>query len=193
MLKQSLATGVPPLGALTSREPANLPEGTRGEASTSTAMDGAELDALYHNLPSYQPEPASETKEAERTVVTELISLPTISVGEMPVVSLMLPILTTTEMKVITSPTSLTLVVEPALPEIVTSPTSIMASVLVSMRTPPRSLAIPHIAPASTSAIPSTVISVKPVEALPSGATHSLGVVEAENELVAELASRQLL
>ena len=48
LLKQSLAAGVPPLGASTSREPTNLPEGTRGEVSTSTAADAAELDALYH-------------------------------------------------------------------------------------------------------------------------------------------------
>ena len=59
MLKQNLATGVPPLGASTSREPTNLPEGTGGEASTSTATDAAELEALYHGLPSYQPEPTS--------------------------------------------------------------------------------------------------------------------------------------
>ena len=71
MLKQSLATDVPPLGASTSREPANPPEGIRGDASTSTAADAAELDALYHGLPSYQPEPASGFKETERTVVTE--------------------------------------------------------------------------------------------------------------------------
>ena len=76
------------MGASTSREPANLPEGIRGEASTSTITDAAELDALYHDLPSYQPEPASGTKEAEGTVVTEPISLPSTSVGEMPMVSL---------------------------------------------------------------------------------------------------------
>ena len=105
----------------------------------------------------------------------------------MPVVSLTLPILTTTELKVITSLTFSTLVVDLALPKIVTSPTSIVASVLVSMRTPPRSSTIPHISPASASAISSTVMSVKPVEALPSGATRSPGVVEAENEFVAEL------
>jgi len=88
------------LGALTLREPANLPEGIKGEASTLTATDAAELDALYHDLPSYQPEPASE-KKAEGTVVTELISLLTTSVSEMPVVSPTLPILTTAELKVI--------------------------------------------------------------------------------------------
>jgi len=59
-------------------------------------MDVAELDALYHGLPSYQPEPASGVKEAEETVATEPISLPAGSVGEMSVVSLTLPILTTT-------------------------------------------------------------------------------------------------
>ena len=62
-----------------------------------------------------------------------------------------------------------------------------MASVLVSMRTPPRSPATPHITLASAPAIPSAVMSVKPVEALPSGATRLPGVVEAENEFVAEL------
>ena len=142
---------------------------------------------MYHGLPSYQPEQASGLKETEGTVVTEPISLPTISVSELPVVSPALPILPIAKLKVIASPISPTLVVEPTLPGVVTSPTSIVASVLVSMRTPPRSLAIPHIAPASASAIPSTVISVKPVEALPSGATRSPGVVEAENKFVAEL------
>ena len=62
-----------------------------------------------------------------------------------------------------------------------------MASVLVSMRTPLRSPTIPHIAPASASTIPSTVMSVKPVEALSSEAARSPGVVEAENEFAAEL------
>ena len=124
---------------------------------------------MYHDLLSYQPELASETKEAEGTLVMEPISLPSTSVGEMPVVSLTMPILTTTELKVIISPTSLTLVVETALTEIVTSPTSIVASVLVSMRTPPRSPTLPHIALASASAIPSIVMSVKLVKTLPSG------------------------
>ena len=76
---------VPPLGVLTSREPANLSEGMRGEVSASTAADAAELDALYHGLPTYQPELASGLKETEGIVVTEPISLPTTSVSEMPV------------------------------------------------------------------------------------------------------------
>ena len=148
LLKQSLTVGVPPLGASTSREPIRLPEGTRGEASASTAADAAELDALYHGLPSYQPEPA-RGDEIEGTVVMEPTSLPIISVSEMPLVSSVPPILSGAELKVITSPTSLTLVVEPALPEIVTSPTSVVAGVLVSMRTPPRSPMTPHVAAAS--------------------------------------------
>ena len=82
---------------------------------------------------------------------------------------------------------SLTLVVEPVLPEIVTSPTSIMAAVLVSMRTPPRSSVIPRLSPASASVISSTIMTVKPVEALSSGTTRSPGVVEAEKEFVAEM------
>ena len=185
LLKQSLAIDVPPLGASTSREPANFLEGIRGKANTSTATDVTELDALYHGLPSYQPEPVSGTKKVEETMVTEPISFPTILVGEMPVVSLTLPVLTTTGLKVITSPTSPTLVVEPALPEIVTSPTSIVASVLVLMRTLPRSPVIPRLSPATASAISSTVVSVKPVEALSSGTTRLPGVIKAEKEFVA--------
>ena len=154
MLKQSLAAGVPSLGASTSREPIRLPEGTKGEASASTAADAAELDALYHGLPSYQSEPARGNK-IEGTVVMEPISLPTVLMSEMPLVSPVPPILSGAELKVITSPTSPALVVEPALPEIVTSPTSIVASVLVSMRTPPRSPVIPRLSPASASTISS--------------------------------------
>jgi len=186
LLKQSLATGVPPFGASTSREPINLPEGIRGEVSTSTAADAAKSDVLYHGMPSYQPEPANGLKETEGTVVTEPILLPTTSVSELPVVSPALPILPIAKLKVIASPTSPTLVVEPALSEIVTNPTSIVASVLVSMRTPSRSPTTPHISPVSAPAIPSTVMSVKPVEGLPSRTTRLPGVVEAENEFVVE-------
>ena len=60
----------------------------------------------------------------------EPTSLLTISMSEMPLVSSVPPILSGAELKVITSPTSPTLVVEPALPEIVTSPTSVVAGVL---------------------------------------------------------------
>ena len=83
MPKQSLVAGVLPLGVSTSREPTNLPEGIRGEVSTSIAADTAELDALYHGLPSYHPEPESGFKETEGIVVTEPISLPTTSVSEL--------------------------------------------------------------------------------------------------------------
>ena len=114
MPKQSLVAGVPPLGVSTSREPIDLPEGSRGDMSTSTAADAAVLDALYGDLPSYQPKPAREI-EIEVTVVMEATSLPTISISEVPLVSPSPSILPGAELKVITSPTSPTLVVEPAL------------------------------------------------------------------------------
>ena len=85
----------------------------------------------------------------------------------------------------ITSPTSPTLVVEPAVQEMVTSPTSVVASVLVSMRTPPRSPMTCHAAAASVPAVPSTVMSTRPVES--SEAARLPGVAEAENEFVAEI------
>ena len=116
------------MGASTSRGSADLRKGIRGETSTSAAIDVAELDVLYHDLPSYQPEPGG-VKEAEEMVATEPISLPAESVGEMPLISLTLPTLATTRLRIITNPTSLALVVEPVLPEIVTSPTSIMAGI----------------------------------------------------------------
>ena len=100
-------------------------------------MDVAELDVLYRNLPSYQPEPAGDSRMAEEMMATEPIALPAEPVDETMVVSLTPPILATTGLRIITSPTSLTLIVELVLPEIVTSPTSIVASVLVSMKTPP--------------------------------------------------------
>jgi len=77
MLNQNLTIGTPPLGSSTSRGPTSLPEGLRGETSTSTVTDAAELDVLYHGLPFYQPERASGVKEIERTVATEPIPLPT--------------------------------------------------------------------------------------------------------------------
>jgi len=117
-------------------------------------------------------------------VATEPISLPTASVGEMSVIFLTLPTLTGTKLRIITSPTSLTLVVEPVLPKIVTNPTSIVAGILVSMKTPPRSPVIPRLSPASASAISSIVMAVKYVEALSSGATRSLKMIEAEKEFV---------
>ena len=63
------------MGASILRGPADLPDGIRSDASTSAATDVAELDILYHDLPSYRPEPAGGVKEAEEKVVTEPISL----------------------------------------------------------------------------------------------------------------------
>jgi len=161
-------------------EPMSLPGDFREEISTSTVANAAELDVLYHNLPSYQPEPAVDSRMTKETVVMEPITLPANLVDDTVVVSLVPPILATTGLRIITSPTSPTLVVDPVLPEIVTSPTSIVAGVLVSMKTPPRSPVIPRPSPASASTASSTVMTVKPVEALSSGTTRSPGVVEAE-------------
>jgi len=90
-------------------------------------VDVAELDVLYHDLPSYQPEPAGDVTAAEEMRAAlpskEPIAFPSGSVGEMMEVSLMLPVSITAGLRVITSPTSQTLVVEPALPGVVTSPT----------------------------------------------------------------------
>ena len=88
--------------------------------STPTATDAAVLDALYGDLPSYRPQPA-EGPGAEETAVPKVSSLPTISTSEVPT------ILPSAELRVITSPTSPTLVVEPAVQETVTSPTSTVA------------------------------------------------------------------
>jgi len=106
-------------------------------------------------------------------MAAEPITLPPESVGEMPVASLTLTVLATIGLRIITSPTSPTLVIEPVLPEIVSSPTSIVAGVLVLMKTLSRSPAIPHLSPATASAIFSTVMTVKLVEALSLGTTRS--------------------
>ena len=53
------------------------------------------------------------------------------------------------------------------------------------MRTPPRSPTTSHVAAASASTTPSTVVSIKSVES--SGAARFPEVTEAENEFVAEL------
>ena len=142
------------MGASTSREAASLPVEFKEEISTSAVVDIAELDVLYRNLPSYQPEPATDSKVVEEMIAAEPITLPAESVGEMTMVFLTPPVLVTTGLRVITSPTSPTLVVEPALPEIVTSPTSIVAGVLVSMKTPPQSPAIPRLSPAGFLSFP---------------------------------------
>ena len=127
--------GILPLDASASKEPASLFEKFREETSASAAMDVAELDVLYRHLPSYQPEPAGDSIVVEEMRAalpsTEPITLLAELVGEMTVVSLMPPVLATTGLRVISSPTSPTLVVEPVLPGVVTSPTSIVAGVLV--------------------------------------------------------------
>ena len=116
-------------------------------------------------------------------MAVELIILPAKSVGEMTVVSLTPPVLATTGLRVITIPTSPTLVVEPVLSGIVTSLTSIVSGVLVSMKTPLRPPAIPRPSSASSSAISSTIMTVKPVKVSSFGTTRSPGVIEAKKIL----------
>ena len=97
------------------------------------------------------------------------------------------PVLVTAGLRVIISPTSLTLIVEPALFGVVTGPTSVVADILVSMKTPPRLPAIPHPSPTSVFATSSTVMTVKSVKVLSSEITRLLGVIEAEKEFVTKM------
>jgi len=144
--------------------------------SASTAADAAMLDALYGDLPSYRPKSAEEP-EVEGAAVPDVSSLPTISTSEVPT------ILPGEKLRVITSPTSPTLVVEPAVQEMVASPTSVVASALVSMKTPQRSLTIcpavdVHIAP-------STIASTRPVDF--SKVVSLQEVIEVENDYIGDL------
>jgi len=99
----------------------------------------------------------------------------------------MSPALATTGLRVITSLTSLTLMVEPVLSGVVTSPTSLMASVLVSMKTPPQLSANPPPSQTIAFTTPSTIVTMKPVEGSPLGITRSPGVIEAEKEFIVEM------
>ena len=142
------------MGASTSREPASFPGEFREETSSSAVMDVVELGVLYRNLSSYQPEPAGDSKVAKEMMAAEPITLHAESVGEMTVVSLTSPVSATIGLRVIIIPISPTLVIEPVLPRIITSPTSMVAGVLVSMKTPPRPLAIPRLSPVALMLFP---------------------------------------
>ena len=74
--------------------------GASGKRSTSAVADAAELDVLYHNLPSYQPEPAVDSRMAEEMVVVEPIALPAKPVDDMVMVSLTPPLLATTGLRI---------------------------------------------------------------------------------------------
>ena len=152
------------------------------------------MEVLYGDLPPYEPESTGDPTATEEARVAlpsmlsmEPIAFPSESAGEMKVVSMMMPILVITGLRVITSPTSPTLIVEPAVSGVVTRPTSIVASLLVSMKTPPGLPAIPRPSLTSVSATSSTVLMVKPVKVLSSGITRSPGVIEAEKEFVVEM------
>jgi len=179
------------LDASASKEPASLSGVFREKTSTSTAVDVAELDVLYRDLPPYQPEVAGDVTAVEEMRAalpsTEPIAFLSKSVGEMTVVSLMPPVSVTAGLRVITSLTSLTLIVEPALSGVVTNPTSVVAGILVSMKTPPRLPAIPRPSPTSVFATSSTVMMMKLVKVLSSEIIHSPGVIEAEKEFMAEM------
>ena len=64
------------MGASTSKEPTSLLGEFREETSTSAAVDVVELDVLYYNLLSYQPEHAGDSKVAEEMMAVESITLP---------------------------------------------------------------------------------------------------------------------
>jgi len=65
------------------------------------------------------------------------------SAGEMTVTSAIPPALATISLQVITSLLSVILIIEPVLSGVVTSHTSLVAGVLVSMKTPPQLSSIP--------------------------------------------------
>ena len=155
-------------------------------------MDATEFDVLYHDLPSYQREFVADLTMAEETKVVFPSMLSTkpnaphlnqrrdnggfddaTNFGYNRSQGNYRP--------------DVSDVVEPAFSGVVTSPTSLVAGVLVSMKTPPRLPAIPRPCHTSVSATSSSVVMVKPVEGLSLGITRSPGVIEAEKEFVAEM------
>jgi len=90
------------MATLTLKEPAGLSGGVREETSILATVDAAELDVLYRDLPSYQPEFVGDLATAKETRVvlpftlsTELIAPPPESVGEMTMAFMMPPVLAT--------------------------------------------------------------------------------------------------
>ena len=79
------------------------------------------------------------------------------------------------------------MIVEPTLSGVVTSPSSLVAGVLVLMKTPSLLPAIPRPSQTSVFAISSTIVIVKPVEGLSLGLTRSQRVIETEKEFVTEM------
>ena len=67
------------LAASTLKEPAGLSEEVREEISTSATLGTVELDVLYHDLPSYQPESVGDLATAEETRV---VLPPTLSIEQ---------------------------------------------------------------------------------------------------------------
>ena len=78
------------------------------------------------------------------------------------------------------------LVVEPD--PMITSPTSLVASTIVSMKTPPRLLLLVSSVPLTAApAIPSMIVTTKITETSSSRLTRSPGVIEVEKEFAAEM------
>ena len=92
---------------------------------------------------------------------------------------------TATGLQVITSPEFPTLVVE--LDHMITNPTSLVVSTLVSMKTHPRLLPISLVALMTAPAMPSTIVTTKLLEIPPSKLTRSPRVIEVEEEFMADM------
>ena len=71
--------------------------------------------------------------------------------------------------------------------QMITSPTSLVASTLVSMKTPPRLLPASPVPLTAAPAMPSMIMITNITETSSSGLTQSLGVIEVEKKFVAEM------
>ena len=85
----------------------------------------------------------------------------------------------------ISSSDSPTLVVEPN--PMITSPASLVASILIFMKTPPQLLLVSPVLLTAVPVTPSTIVATKIMETSPSRLTRLPGVIKVEKELVAEM------
>ena len=158
------------------------------EATTLIMMDIAGIDVLYHNIIKHQPifiaasMAIDETTSAPSTMsVMEQIELqPKPTSGPISILTVS-SASATTDLRVITSPGSPMMVVEP------TSPTFLAASTLVSMKTPPRLQIVSSIPLRAAPAMPSMIVIANVTETSPSGLTCSLGVIEVGKEFMTKM------
>ena len=163
-------------------------------ATASITLDVARIDILYCSIiqcrsfstgdlmvtdeaasvPSIAP--TFEQTRLQLEVTSEPVSAPAISSA-----------LVNTILVVITSLYSLALVVKPE--PMITSPTSLVASMLVSMSTPPQLLPIFSAQLTTALVTPSTIVTTKLTETFSVKITHLPGVVEVVKEFVAEMAA----